>query len=395
MFTLGDEKMNDKLFLEIDKLNEQYLKIWEDVCNIESPTDYKEGVDAVGNYFVKLAEEHGWQVESFPQNTSGNAVCITLNPDSPEKPVTFSGHIDTVHPIGAFGIPAVKQDAEKIYGPGVRDCKGGVVAAFMAMDALGRIGFQKRPIQLLIQTDEEVGSLFSDKATIQYICNKAKDSIAFLNMEGHDAGKACIERKGIINYKITVTGQSAHASKCCVEGSNAIVEAAYKILQLEKFKDVNGITCSCDMVQGGTAINTVPEKCVFYADVRFSTFEQMEQIKEHVKNIAESCTVPGCTATAEIESYRPAMTYAKRNEDLLARMNIIFKQNGLSVLEPQKRTGGSDAAEVTEYGIPCVDSLGVEGGNIHTLNEYGIKASLSRCAKRAAVVALNIDMDSF
>ena len=214
-----------------------------------------------------------------------------------------------------------------------------------------------------------------------------------MNMEGHDAGKACIERKGIINYKITVTGQSAHASKCCVEGANAVTEAAYKILQLEKFKDMNGITCSCDMIQGGTAINTVPESCVIYADARFSTFEQMKQIDEQVKCIAKNCTVPGCTGTAEIESYRPAMVYAKRNEDLLARMNAIFKENGLPVLEPQKRTGGSDAAIVTEYGIPCVDSLGVEGGNIHTLNEYGIKASLSACAKRAAAVSLNIDMD--
>ena len=36
------------LFDEIDRLYPDYLKVWEDVCNIESPTIYKEGVDKVG-----------------------------------------------------------------------------------------------------------------------------------------------------------------------------------------------------------------------------------------------------------------------------------------------------------------------------------------------------------
>ena len=38
----------EKLFKEIDKMQDEYLDILEEVCNIESPTDYKSGVDAVG-----------------------------------------------------------------------------------------------------------------------------------------------------------------------------------------------------------------------------------------------------------------------------------------------------------------------------------------------------------
>ena len=40
--------MKEKLLQKIDELNDEYVKIWEDCWNIESPTHYKAGVDAVG-----------------------------------------------------------------------------------------------------------------------------------------------------------------------------------------------------------------------------------------------------------------------------------------------------------------------------------------------------------
>ena len=52
---------------KIDDLNEKYLKIWEDVVNIESPTSFKGGVDAVGSYFLDTAKLHGWQTEILKQ----------------------------------------------------------------------------------------------------------------------------------------------------------------------------------------------------------------------------------------------------------------------------------------------------------------------------------------
>ena len=123
-----------EVFRKIDELEETYLNIWEQVCDIESPTRYKEGVDAVGKFFADMAVQRGWKVEYCRQEVSGDVVSITMNADSPEKPLCISGHIDTVHPVGSFGPKPTRRDAEKIYGPGVTDCKGGVVAGFLAMD---------------------------------------------------------------------------------------------------------------------------------------------------------------------------------------------------------------------------------------------------------------------
>ena len=87
--------MNTELYQLIDSLTETYYQVWEDLCNIESPSAYKEGVDAVGNYCVRIAEKRGWQVDICRQEVSGNAVCITLNPQVAAAPLAISGHMDT------------------------------------------------------------------------------------------------------------------------------------------------------------------------------------------------------------------------------------------------------------------------------------------------------------
>ena len=72
-------------------------------------------------------------------------------------------------------------------------------------------------------------------------------------------------------------------------------------------------------------------------------------------------------------------------------MNEIFVANGLSVLKPGKATGGSDAAYVTEAGIPCVDNLAATGGEIHSPNEFADIERLREKTKRIAAVAYCIE----
>ena len=153
--------MTEKLFQKIDELNDRYVKVWQDICEIESPTSSKAGVDAVGEYFKALAREKGWKIDVFPEERAGDVVVITMNHGAKGTPVALSGHMDTVHPIGMFGYPAVKIEGDRICGPGVCDCKGGLVAAVLAMDALSACGFTDRPVVLYLQSDEEGGGKYS------------------------------------------------------------------------------------------------------------------------------------------------------------------------------------------------------------------------------------------
>ena len=378
-----------RIFSVIEDLNETYCDLWEAVCNMESPTEYKRGVDAVGEVFLQIARQNQWSVEEMKLEQAGNPICITMNPDAAERPVVLSGHIDTVYPLGTFPVPAVHRDDGRIYGPGVIDCKGGVVAAVMAMDALMRCGFRKRPVKLIIQTDEETGSTTSNKQTISFMLEKAKDAIAFLNLEGVQYGTAVLSRKGILRYRFTITGRSAHSAKCS-EGANAICEAAYKIIQLEKWKDADGLTCNCGVIQGGTVPNSVAGECVFQADIRFENQKQYLEAVDFCQRIAAESTVPGCVCKLEKVSERPAMPLTAESEALFTRMNEIYETCGLPVLRARHCLGGSDAAYTTQAGIPTVDSLGVDGGNIHSPKEFAYIESLVDCAKRVAAMAWNL-----
>ena len=51
--------MNRELLTKAEELNDKYVQMWADICSIESPTDFKQGVDEVGRYFIEKAEAQG------------------------------------------------------------------------------------------------------------------------------------------------------------------------------------------------------------------------------------------------------------------------------------------------------------------------------------------------
>lgn len=382
--------MRKEIIAELNESESKYIKAWEEFCNIESPSKSKEGVDKAGTYIADMAKDLGFDVEIFEQPVSGNVVCITMNSDINQKPVALSGHMDTVHPVGSYGTPAVKTDSKKIYGPGVTDCKGGIIASLYAMEALSKCGYKNRPIMLLLQSDEEVGSSLSNKATINYICEKSKDAVAFLNMEGTRIPHICIERKGIVNFKFEIEGKEAHSSKCATEGKNAILEAAYKLIEIEKIKDAQGITCCTSIINGGTTFNTVPGACEFNVNVRFATNAQYEEIKQKMQEIADKSFIGDTKCTLSQNTFRTSMEICDRNLALYNKVNEIFEKWELPQLPLEKHPGGSDAADVTAFGIPCIDALGTSGGGIHSPDEYGILSSLKDAAKRVVAIVCEL-----
>ncbi len=382
-----------EIFNKIDELSKDFIDIWEDVCNIESPSNFKEGVDNVGKYFIDIARENSWDIEVFKQEKFGDVVTITMNPKANKNVVTLSGHMDTVHKLSAFGSPAAHRVDDKLYGPGAMDCKGGIVAGFLAMKALKECGYTDRPVRMILQSNEEIGSGLNNKDTIKYICEKAKDSIAFLNLEGHEGQfgeKAALQRKGITVFLFKIKGIESHASYCAFQGASAIREAAHKIVELEKVKFLDGITFNCGIINGGTTSNTVAGKCEFTVDVRFNTPEEYADAINRIQKIANTVFVKGCSCELIQTSHRVPMELNDRNIKLLNKANEIFKQNGLSTLEIGRRNGGSDAADISACGIPCLDSIGVGGEHAHSVKEYGKIPTLSESAKRIASIVVGI-----
>ena len=378
-----------KLFENIDKNESKYVDFLVDVCNIESPTSLKEGVDKAGRYFIDRAKNLGFEVEVFEHDVAGNVVCITMNPNAKKPMVVFSGHLDTVHPVGLFGNPPTTIKDGKIYGPGAKDCKGGCVLAFCAMEELYRAGYTDRPVRLILQSDEETSSKQSALATVKYMVEKSLGAIAFINLEGGRDGYITTQRKGILRVNFEVEGISCHSS-ICDEGASAITECAHKIIELEKYKDRNHITCNCGTISGGTTANTVPQKCSFLVDFRFANKQEYEEVLNVIQKVASTSYIQGCSCTTKRVSYRPPMERTQKTMELFDKINAILIKNGFSYHESNLSFGGSDAAYMVEAGIPCVDNLGVWGDRIHSKDEYASIKSMSVMVKKLACIIVEI-----
>ena len=209
----------------------------------------------------------------------------------------------------------------------------------------------------------------------------------FLNLETHAPGRVTLSRKGIVSYRFDVTGLEGHSSRCATEGANAIVEASHKIIELDKLKDDNGITCNCAIVSGGTVLITIPGKCSFSVNFRYVTEKQAEWIENFVNELAQTSHVPGCSCTVTKIGARPAMELSETNVKILERVNSFFAEIGLPTMVGKQNRGGSDASYITKCGIPCIDSLGTEGGKSHSIDEFAKIPSLARAAKRIVAIA--------
>ena len=374
----------------VDARSGAYIRLWERICAIESPTWSKEAVDQVGETLAGWAARLGWQTERFPVENSGDCWCLTLCPDAPGRPAALSGHMDTVHAPGAFGPDPVRTEGDWLWGPGTADDKGGIVLGMLAMDALAAAGFNRRPVRLLLQSDEENGSVQCGRRSIDYICRRARECAAFFNLEPAKRGTVTVCRKGIVHLQLDISGRGAHAAWCC-RGASAVTEAARIILELEKLKDEGGVTCTCGVVSGGTAINSVPEHCTVLADLRYFTAEQQAWARRRVDEIIRTGVLPGTTCAVTELSCRIPMEYTDANRRLLTHMNAIFTACGMPEAEGEPRYGGSDAAEVSAEGVPTVDAMGVEGSDTHSIRERAYIPSLAAGAGRLAAVLLNFD----
>jgi len=379
--------MYTKIKEKVNELKDEFVNIWCDVVKIDSQTIDKQGVDEVGQYFINYAKNNGWEYEVLENEKAGNAICITMNKGAKLQPIAISGHMDTVHPRGSM---KTFIEGDDLYGPGAVDCKGGLIVCLLAMQTLKQLDYQDREIRLILQADEEVGSKLSNHKTIDFMVEKAKGCVCFLNTEMYEPNTAVILRKGISRYEIDIEGVAAHSS-VCLKGHSAVKEAAHKIIKLEELQEEDGITISVGIINGGTAANVVPANCKLTVDVRFNNSQEMQKADEYIREVCAKADVQETSCTVNKLSTRIPLEYRKENEELLDKMNVIFKKAGMSELKARKATGGADSAYTSAAGIPTIDSIGVAGHFIHSKDEKAYIPSLAENAIRMASVIYGLD----
>ncbi|MEO5808787.1 MAG: hydrolase [Sphingomicrobium sp.] len=314
----------------------------------------------------------------------GQNLHLTVRPDAPVQ-LLLTGHMDTVFSIDhAFQALHWIEDGV-LGGPGVADMKGGIAVMLAALKALeaSRVGTCVG-YEVVLNSDEEVGSLGS--AALIAAAARGKRAALTYEPSALPDGTFAGPRPGSGNFSFIVTGKSAHAGRNPADGRNAIVAAADLALRL-KAGMRDGLSVNPAKIDGGGPNNVVPDTAVLRVNLRPATLTDQTLAQTMIDGaVAAVAALHNVAIHAHGHFARPPKPMTPALEQLFG----LVKQAGddLGQTIGWRPTGGvCDGNNIAACGVPVIDTMGVRGGSIHSMEEYLITASLP---ERAALSALTL-----
>ena len=363
----------------IEENQERYLEFLTQICSFEARAYDKATLDQMADHIAAFATDLGLRVQRKPMEKCGDFLTIELNPGAP-KGCFFHAHMDTVHDKGSFGTPAVKDQGDRLHGPGVIDCKGGIAIALLTMKTMLENGYDKH-LRLLLTSDEEISNVLGGKEEIRFIQESAQGFPCAINCETAEGNEVVLARKGIVKYRLEIQGIGGHSGKKYFEAKNAILEAAHKIIALHAESQPGGTTYSCNVISGGSAPNSIPDRCTVTVDIRALTPDAIDTVLQTVERIANTSYLGSTSCQAELLSIRPPMARSAETDALFENILAACHKYGLGTLTPTEGGGGSDSCYTQAAGVTSICGMGASGRFQHTPNEYLDKASIPLRAK--------------
>ncbi|MRI33483.1 acetylornithine deacetylase [Endozoicomonas sp. OPT23] len=321
-------------------------------------------------------------------NTLGNALRISKRPDAPLK-VFLCGHLDTVFAENDAFQTVRHLDDDTINGPGVADLKGGIVVMLNALKALEASPWAEQiGWEILFNPDEEIGS----PASAKLIAEAAERvDVGMLYEPSFPDGSLAGQRKGSGNFTAVCYGKAAHAGREHHLGRNAIrglCDFVSKMDQLNGKRE--GITFNPGYINGGGATNIVPDRCISRFNIRIENPEDEQWCLDQLQMIVNDINSrSGLKLELHGSFGRKPKVLTPANRKLFSLAQECGYALGMAI--DVKPTGGCcDGNNLASAGIPNIDTLGVQGGNIHSDREYMKVSSLVPRAKLSAALLMTL-----
>jgi len=352
-----------------------------ELVEIESPSDNKAAVDRLSEAVASKFAARGGEVRVHRANDFGDHLQVDFAGNAGGKPVLLLGHCDTVYPLGTLASMPCRVVDNKLTGPGVLDMKSGIALMLHSVAALQDWhGKLRRPVTVLLVSDEEVGS-DSSRSITESLAKKAAAVLVLEPSYGFE-GAVKTARKGVGEYLLKVTGKASHAGLDFEKGVNAILELARQVEKISAFTDLKkGLTVNVGIVSGGSRTNVVPAEATAQVDVRIARLKDAAAIDKKVRGLRPFNRKCKLEITGGIN--RPPMERTAGVAALYAKAVGIARDLGWKLGEAAVG-GGSDGNFTAGLGIPTLDGLGGVGDGAHAIHEHILISELPR---RAALVA--------
>src|SRR5215831_7519174 len=314
----------------------------------------------------------------------------TIGP--PEVPgYILSGHTDVVPTDGQAWSSDPFRLSERngrLYGRGTTDMKGFDACCLAAVPAMLARPLA-RPLHLAFSYDEEVG------------CIGVRGLIALLEKEKlRPAGcivgeptemKAVIGHKAKRSFEVTVRGRTCHSS-LAPHGVNAVEYAALLIARIravndrlarhgarDPLYDVPYTTAHTGVVQGGTALNIVPDTCTFQFEFRSIAADNSDELTAEVTAYAREELEPDMRAVAPEAGIEFVVRSGFPGLETAADAPIVELVKTLAAADGHEKVAyGTEAGLFAAAGIP---SVVIGPGTIdqaHKADEFIARAELEK-----------------
>lgn len=206
--------------------------------------------------------------------------------------LVLNGHLDTIPVMGRWDYDPFggKVDGGKVYGLGSADMKGAIAAMIGAVKKIKESSDNLKGMLLLsFVADEEKNNL----GTIDFLKSFKKINYAIIGEPTNL--NIVVSNRGVLRLKITTHGISGHCSNPR-SGINAIYKMIGIIEKLREYAHtIDSInsdyshkpSMSINMINGGTAENTIPDICEIVLDRRLTYREDKNEVEREIINILE------------------------------------------------------------------------------------------------------------
>lgn len=350
----------------------QILQTLVRIPSINPPGDTRECAEAMATIFRK----EGIPVESMPASDKLINLVATLEGRAPGKTMWYNGHLDVV-PAGSdwtrdpWGAELING---RIYGRGASDDKGGLASMMGSMIALKRAGCPfNGKVVLTAVADEETGS---DSGTIWLIENgKMTADYAIVGEPTRESVE--IGNRGILWAEVTIKGRASHAGRPHL-GIDAVHNAAKAIIALNKlefpdrdelFEVPNG-SIVVTMVQAGTKINTLADRCTLGIDRRLMPSHDLEESIEQIKQTVAGALDEGADFDMKVLKAWPPVMMDPQHTLVRSVANAFEQVHGFRP-RIRAKAGGTDASFIKGMlGTPIVLHGPGAADRVHMADEY-------------------------
>lgn len=343
-------------------------------------TPSQNGIDLEKNVaqlvFDKL-QSFGFEPKIIGPDEHPSIICY-IKKENSTKTIWLESCLDTI-PVGDTSkweyLPfEAKIVGNKMFGRGTADAKVAIaIFCHLAKEFSEDKNFNGS-IFLGFDADEQGGNFSGIREVVKHA---PKVDVCILGYQGMN--EIAIGSRGDLRLKLTTLGKSAHTGSRSKKGINAIhsMGKVISVLTSIDFKNKSepffefGPTLNVAQINGGIAINVVPDKCEIKIDIRLVPSLTKEEVLNRINQELEKIKKDDGSFDYAIEimqHYQPFLTDSK-NEFVRILQNTA--EDILKKKLPLRANGQRSVGNVINpLGVPVINAFGVEDGNVHAPNEW-------------------------